>query len=361
MQKIRVCHMADFHLGGELNIKNSLREEINNNLIKTLFEIFRMLEQSKVDIVLIAGDFYETSSVDYKLLKQIKEIFGNFSGNIFISPGNHDYVSLESVYREEWPENVHIFLDEKIEFVEIKELNTRVYGFGFNHSHIYDRKIKEIKVNDEFINLGVFHGQIGNEINPYHPIFKEDIENSRLEYIALGHVHKRSPIEKLGKTYFSYSGNPLGRGFDEIGEKGIYIGDVTKNTNNMNFYKVSDSQFQIEDIEIGNFETQSDIADQIRNKLEKKFGKLYKKHYYRINLYGYRNENEFVNIDILLQFLDDIKYIEIYDFTRFRVDLDKLARENTLKGIFAKELLKLDVSNENKEDIINLALDLFEE
>lgn len=361
MKRIRVCHMADFHLGGELNVHNSLKEEINNNLLKTLFETFRMLEQSKADIVLIAGDFYESSSVDYRLLKQIKEIFDKFSGKIFISPGNHDYVSLESVYREEWPSNVHIFLNEEIEMVEIKDLNTRVYGFGFNHSHIYDRKIRNIKVNHQFINLGVFHGQIASEINAYHPIFKEDIENSGLEYIALGHVHNRSKIKKLGNTYFSYSGNPLGRGFDETGEKGIYLGDITKNTNNMHFYKVSDHQFQIENIKIFNFETQADIAQQIRLKLEEEFGKLYKKHYYRINLLGNRNKNEFVNIDILMSYLEDIKYMEITDLTRVQVDLEKLSKENTLKGIFANELLKSDISTENREEIMNLALDLFEE
>lgn len=361
MKKIRVCHMADFHLGGELNVQNSLKEEINNNLIKTLFEIFRMLEQSKVDIVLIAGDFYETSSVDFRLLKQIKEILGKFSGKIFISPGNHDYVSLESVYRDEWPSNVHIFLNEEMEMVEIEELNTRVYGFGFNHSHIYERKIRDIKVNNQFINLGVFHGQIASEMNAYHPIFKEDIANSGLEYIALGHVHKRTAIQKLGKTYYSYSGNPLGRGFDETGEKGIYLGDITKNSNNMHFYKVSDSQFQIENIEIENFETQADIANEIREKLEVKFGKLYKRHFYRINLFGYRNENEFVNVDILMSYLEDIKYIEIYDLTKIQVNLEKLSKENTLKGIFAKELLKSDISTENREKIMNLALELFED
>ena len=361
MKKVRVCHMADFHLGGEINIKNSLKEEINTNLIKTLFEIFRMLEQAKVDIVLIAGDFYETSSVDFKLLKQIKEILGEFSGRVFISPGNHDYVSLESVYMGEWPTNVHIFLSEQIEMIEIESLNTRVYGFGFNHSHIYDRKIVDIKVNNQFINLGVFHGQISYEMNQYHPIFKEDIENSGLEYIALGHVHKRTSIQKLGNTYFSYSGNPIGRGFDETGEKGIYIGDITKSSNNMHFYKVSDNQFQIENIEIENFETQAEIAKEIREKLEEKFGKLYKRNYYRIYLNGYRNEKEFVNVDVLTSYLEDIKYIEIFDSTKIKVNLEKLSKEITLKGIFAKELLRLDISTEKRDEILNLGLDLFEE
>ena len=62
-----------------------------------------------------------------------------------------------------------------------------------------------------------------------------------------------------------------------------------------------------------------------------------------------------------MSYLEDIKYIEIYDLTKIQVNLEKLSKENTLKGIFAKELLKSDISTENREKIMNLALDLFEE
>ena len=62
-----------------------------------------------------------------------------------------------------------------------------------------------------------------------------------------------------------------------------------------------------------------------------------------------------------MSYLEDIKYIEITDLTRVQVDLEKLSKENTLKGIFANELLKSDISTENREEIMNLALDLFEE
>lgn len=82
----------------------------------------------------------------------------------------------------------YIFKDEEISYFELKNLNTRVYGFGFNHSHVYDRKfkLKYENIDDEYINLGVFHGQIISTLNSYYPIFLEDIENSNLEYIALG-------------------------------------------------------------------------------------------------------------------------------------------------------------------------------
>lgn len=361
MEKVRVCHMADIHLGSEISGDLYTKDELNNNLLKTLFEIVRVLNQAKVDILLIAGDFYETSEINYRVLNQTKEILSKFLGKIFISPGNHDYVSLESVYHGDWPENVHIFLKEEIEYFEIDELNTRIYGFGFNHSHIYERKLKDIEVDDKYINIGVFHGQLDEKIVSYHPIFKEDIEKSGMDYIALGHVHKRSEIAKIGQTYYSYSGNPLGRGFDEIGEKGIYMGDISKNFNSMNFYKVSENQFQIENIQIEKFDTQTDIADAIRDFLESKFGKTYRKNYYRINLVGYRRENQIVNVEMINIFLEDIKYIEINDLTKIKMDLLSLSKEKSIKGAFSKNLIKANLSKEDMEAIFNYALEVFEE
>ncbi|MFM1540532.1 metallophosphoesterase family protein, partial [Helcococcus ovis] len=211
MEKVRIAHLADFHLGGEIHENNELSKKINVNLIKGLLEIFNMLNLAKVDLVLIAGDFYESSSLDKNLHNEIKKIFSNFSGKIIIAPGNHDYISLDSPYMEEWPDNTYIFKNQKIEYFEFKNLNTRVYGFAFNQSHIKSPMLSNFPVIDEkYINLGVFHGQMDEMMNSYNPIFIEDIKNTNLDYIALGHIHKRSEIKKVSNTYYAYSGNPVG-------------------------------------------------------------------------------------------------------------------------------------------------------
>ncbi|MFM1576676.1 metallophosphoesterase, partial [Helcococcus ovis] len=85
MEKVRIAHLADFHLGGEIHENNELSKKINVNLIKGLLEIFNMLNLAKVDLVLIAGDFYESSSLDKNLHNEIKKIFSNFSGKIIIA------------------------------------------------------------------------------------------------------------------------------------------------------------------------------------------------------------------------------------------------------------------------------------
>lgn len=361
MNRIKIAHMADFHLSTNINESDKLKAELENNLIQSLFNIFNMLKLAKVDIVLIAGDLYENSYINSKLLNTIKEIFKNFTGHIFISPGNHDYVSISSPYNEKWPDNVHIFLEEKVNFFELKNLKVRVWGMGFNQTYINDNKIKEIKIKeDDYINLGVFHGQLDSSYNNYHPIFKNDIEFSNLDYLALGHIHKRTEIEKLGNTYYAYSGNPMGRGFDEIGEKGIYIGEVGKNYNTLRFWKVNQSEFHILDIDIKNFELQEGIANQIRDKIYSLFGEKYKNNYYRIFIRGNRLKVEFLDISLIKNYLEDIKYLEIIDKTKIQYDFEKLRKENTLLGIFVDKTLSLDIDDSKKTKILELGLSFIE-
>lgn len=49
---------------------------------------------------------------------------------------------------------------------------------------------------------------------------------SGLHYLALGHSHSASGLKRAGKTYYAWPGCPEGRGFDETGDKGVYLGQL---------------------------------------------------------------------------------------------------------------------------------------
>lgn len=362
MEKIRIAHLSDFHLGSEINERNELKEQINKSLIKSLYNIFNVMNSSKVDLVLIAGDFYESSSVDRNLKNIINEVFSKFKGKIIIAPGNHDYISLESVYNEKWPSNTFIFKNSNVEYFEFSDLKTRVYGCAFTQSHVYERKLSDIyDIDDSYINIGVFHGQIDSIENQYHPIFLSDIENSRLDYLALGHIHKRSEIKKIGKTYYAYSGNPMGRGFDELGKKGIYLGDLSKTRMGLNFYKIDNSEFHIERIKIHDFENHEQLSNQIKLFLKNKHGDLYKNNYYRIYIEGYIKKHQSINIEILEESISEIKYVEIFNNTMVYVDYDEISKEDNLKGRFVKNVIFENLSDDDKNKILDYGIRAFED
>ncbi len=96
-------------------------------------------------------------------------------------------------------ENVHIFKDE-IERVEIPELNTVVYGASFKEKYIRESKLKDFTPKEEdkdLVKIMVLHGDLGNnETGEYNPLLFKEIEESKMDYIALGHIHKFSGIKK---------------------------------------------------------------------------------------------------------------------------------------------------------------------
>lgn len=359
MEKIRVAHISDFHLGAKVKEKRELTERIEENLINGLLNIFKVLNLSKVQFLLIAGDFYESSNVDIRLLSQVKEIFSGFNGKIILAPGNHDYFSIDSVYNTIWPENTFIFKESRVSFFEFPDEKVRVYGYAFDRSHINQRLLDiDWNIDESYINLGVFHGQLDSTYNNYAPIFNEDIENSGLDYVALGHIHKTSEIRKLGNSFFAYSGNPVGRGFDETGIKGIILGEISKSSFTLNFSRLDSAQFIIEEIELKDFSSHENIANSIRKVLIDKFGIDYAKNYYRIFINGYLEDYESVNISILKDKLDEINYIEIKDNTKLKIDINELANMESLLGKFASKLFKS--SEDNKEELLEIAIKAFE-
>lgn len=361
---VRICHIADFHLGGQLTYDEILSAKIKKNLILGLDNLIKMLNQSKVDLLLIAGDFFETSSQNLYLLKDVKEILSGFDGKIVLSPGNHDYVSVESYYNEKWPDNMYIFKKEDIDYFQFDDLNTRIYGMAFNHSHIYERKMqlfREIDVDDKYINIGLFHGQVENKLNSYNPIYLEDIENSNMNYIALGHIHNKSEIKRVGKTYYAYSGNPIARGFDELGPKGVYLGEVDKNFVKINFYKLLDTQFVKMKVDIKDFSSSEIISKQVLDNIKNIYGNTFKKNYYYIEILGYRQENEYVNIDLIKSSLEEFEYIELVDKTKIRIDYEIIRKEKNLYGIFVDNVLNSDFPIELKEEILDIGIRAFED
>ena len=63
------------------------------------------------------------------------------------------------------------------------------------------------------------HGDALNAGSPYNAVTREQIAASGLCYLALGHIHEKSGLQRAGETFYAWPGCPMGRGFDELGQK----------------------------------------------------------------------------------------------------------------------------------------------
>ena len=139
-----------------------------------------------------------------------------------------------------------------------------------------------------------------------------------------------------------YPGSTISLGFDEIGQHGIIVGEIKNKKIDLDFIPIDDKEFVVEDLDITNIISKEELIEKINN-IELENNKLYE-----INMVGRRNFE--INKYEINKFILKTNIIKLKDSTKANVDIEKLVNENTLRGLFVKELIEKINSEENKEN-----------
>lgn len=221
---IRILHGADLHLDSPFSSLPPEEAAYSRQLQRQIPQMLAKLGNEKnCQIMLLAGDIFDSEEVHPKTLQALYNGLAQFRGKVFIAPGNHDpYTDISVWAQAEWPDNVHIFTKNQ-ECVVLEELGCRVHGGAFFRD-VCNEPLPRVE-RQGYIELGVFHGDCTTD-SDYRPITASQIEGSGLDYLALGHIHKRSIPKKQGKTWYGWPGAAMGRGFDETGLCGVFLIDM---------------------------------------------------------------------------------------------------------------------------------------
>lgn len=240
---IKFLHAADFHLDAAFSALTGEQAALRRREQRELLDAVAALCQDR-DLVLLSGDLFDGKRVYRDTLDALKRFFASIPCDVFISPGNHDPLVVGSPYlTEEWGENVHIFTAETPQCIDLPRLGCRVYGTAFR-AQSCPAPLMGFRVADpDLLNVMVLHGDLQPN-SPYAPVTAEQIADSGLDYLALGHIH--SPrSEQHGKTRAAYSGCLMGRGFDECGKHGVLLGTLEKNAVAADFIPLASRSYEI--------------------------------------------------------------------------------------------------------------------
>ena len=366
MHKVKILHTADLHIGAEMSYLGTNAESRRYENLAVFKRITEYCTENKVEICLIAGDLFDSNSAATSFADSVFEYISHASSTqFFYVAGNHDPLDSSSpFFDKKLPDNLTVF-GENFEVKEIPELKVRVIGKSFKHSFMACESFNKVLPLDDFINLFVLHADLeADSSSPYNPITREFIEGCSADYLALGHIHKRSNIAKIGNTYTAYCGTPEGHGFDELGVKGAYVGEVSKEGVDLSFVKFSKRIYCLEEIDVSSALSARETAEIILNKLKGSYGDDFRDNLYKIVLTG-RCEN-YKNLkpgEILSLLSNEVYFVKIKSELKPDYNLDELKNEVSLKGLFVKNLLnKLQAEPENKRllDALYLGLDAFE-
>lgn len=347
-------HTADLHLDSAFSAHFDAKsaEKRRREMLRCVSDIISRAKDK--DLLLIAGDLFDTANVTGETVAFLKRMFSEIPDTrVFISAGNHDPYTPDSVYaKEDFGSNVHIFKTE-LGCVYIPELKTRVWGASFDSSYC-KIDIPPIKKETGICDILLLHGDL--TLGEYNPIDKSFIENCGADYLALGHIHKRSEILKAGNTFYAYAGAPEGRGFDECGDMGVYCGSIQDGVVVAEFERTCIRRMFREEIDVTDRTDSLDIAETIKKAIFD-FGGT-KDDIYKIILKG---RVETVNTDAIIEELSAVFYhIEIKDETEPCYDIEKLSGNNDLCGEFIRRMQKeIEKADDKKvlQDALILGID----
>ncbi len=220
---MKILHSADWHLDSAFQGQSpEAAAALRRALLHLPQQLADLCKLENCDLMLLSGDLFD-GPYTAESLHALKVALQEVKVPVFIAPGNHDFCSPDSPWlAETWPENVHIFTHPQLESVVIPSLDCRIYGAGFNSMDCKALLGDFIAEGKERYHIAVLHGDPTQRKSPYNPITQSQVEVSKLDYLALGHVHKTGSF-RTDSTLCAWPGCPMGRGFDELEEKGVLL------------------------------------------------------------------------------------------------------------------------------------------
>lgn len=341
MNSVKILHCADIHLGAAVSYLGANASKRQIELFLTFEKILEKARNESVDIILIAGDLFDSNRVAHDFINRVFHLIQSIAPiQVVAVAGNHDPLNSASPYlTESLPENFKV-LNGEDGFIFFPALKLRIFGRSFTDTYMYGTdNFSLAPPADDNINIMLIHGDASGNINSeYNGISNRFIETSDMDYIALGHIHKRSEIKRLGATSYAYCGCPEGLGFDELGEKGVYVGRIGKGLCELEFVPLCKRMHLQIDLDISEINL-SDISHHILEELNKT--ENYSENLYKIRLTGNIPEGCTLPTDeIESRLSEELYYIKLQDLTTVKADLNALAKEHSLKGIFVRKMLE---------------------
>lgn len=243
---MKILHTADIH--------------IQNNSNERWFafkQILNLCKAEKIEILIIAGDLFDSHKSALNLIDDIRSILKNTNFKIIILPGNHDCKYYDEGFF--FSNNVTILNNFDIPF-KIKTENEiiNIWGIPYKAGSDTDKKIKTtldllniLKIQHDKIitekksffshricNVLLYHGELldsfysksdfGDESNQrYMPVQLKNFKMFDFDYVLAGHFHTKFDVKQINPNkYFVYSGSPVSITVKESGQRKVNIFNI---------------------------------------------------------------------------------------------------------------------------------------
>lgn len=263
---MRILHTSDWHIGKRLMNRERLAEQE-----EVLDEIIQICDSERIELVLIAGDIFDTytpsAEAEELFFRKVKKLAGESRAVLMISGNHDDGVRLSAVSPLSQEQGVYVVGNSRNALPIGSQRVVRPVRSGKGYAvfenaqgervfvstlpYPNEARFKEEKSELSYLEQmkkWMDEGESGNE-EKLPSVFMAhlflaggsvslgereiDLGGARAipldimpqsDYIALGHLHKK---QHFGQGHCYYSGSPLQYSFDESADKGVKVFDLT--------------------------------------------------------------------------------------------------------------------------------------
>ncbi|NVM26267.1 MAG: DNA repair exonuclease [Desulfobacterales bacterium] len=268
---IKLLHTADHQLGIKFSGFGEKGRGLRQAVKETLKATVDLALTEAVDLVLIAGDLFDSNAVSKNLVDEtLTELKGLDPIPVCILPGTHDCYDASSVYgRPEFQHipNIHVMTDE-INSISFEKLDLTVYGRVNQSPKGTESPFAGLQKTDQTeYHIAMAHGEMaieGKFSGDYYPIKSREIAESGMNYIALGHWHRYADFSQDPVKAF-YCGAPETLSFEEGEDSGfVLLVSIDESGTHVEKKRVGKFFWKTIGLTIEDFENEDELMKEIR-------------------------------------------------------------------------------------------------
>ena len=209
---IKIVHTSDVHLDGR---DRDCAEDGYRNVSERAFgTVVDLTIAESADLLLIAGDLFDSNRMRDSDFGFVCDQLARVDCPVVVIPGNHDVHNKQSVWNRidltAAGDHVHSVTSVTGTMVELPEINASVWGRAMQEHAPENVPLDGVTPGPKgFWHIGMAHGDVlRSRTGCASPITYDEIEQSDLDYLALGHVHVWGQHD-YGRTRSCYPGSPV--------------------------------------------------------------------------------------------------------------------------------------------------------
>ena len=290
---LKLLHASDIHIGAKFSSFGEKAAAQRQALLDAFAKIIDLAISEQVQLLLIAGDLFDSNFPSYQSVSFVKEQLKKLDKEgirAVILPGTHDCLSRDSIFKRE---NLtigmaHIFIFDNPEETrkEFPELDLMIFGKPNISNKSPDSPLASLKGNPRTLRaeqspyddkardskskykIAMAHGSVqieGKAAPDDLPISFQDIADSGMDYIALGHWHGAQDFSS-GKVKAWYAGSPeitYQEGKGGLGQGYALIVEIGQNGTNVSPIKITDKEIKEINFDLQMFENREALYQEI--------------------------------------------------------------------------------------------------